>query len=58
MKCPYCSSEELKVKDTRKNYETCILRTLTCLDCNRNFDTIEGIDQDSVKREMQLRESA
>lgn len=43
MKCPYCSSTEIKVVDKR-DVESGIRRRRECLACNKRFTTYERID--------------
>ena len=45
MKCPFCSSEDNKVVDSRSADEsTAIRRRRECLQCNRRFTTYEKIE--------------
>lgn len=45
MKCPYCSSTNLKVADKRNNYqEATIRRRRECLNCHKRFTTYERIE--------------
>lgn len=44
MKCPYCSSEDLKVTDKRASPEG-IRRRRECLDCGKRFTTYETIER-------------
>ena len=44
MKCPYCSSEELKVTDKRPSPEG-IRRRRECIDCGKRFTTYETIEK-------------
>lgn len=41
MKCPYCSHEETKVRETRANEDNSIRRRRECLKCERRFTTYE-----------------
>lgn len=42
MKCPYCSSTDLNVVDTRK-FDTVVLRVRVCKTCHQSFQTEETI---------------
>jgi len=45
MKCPFCSSEDLKVTDSRNHSElNAIRRRRECLGCHKRFTTFETID--------------
>ena len=45
MKCPYCSSQNLKVTDSRDSADAnAIRRRRECLDCARRFTTFETIE--------------
>ncbi len=44
MKCPYCSSEELKVVDKRDSEEKSVWRRRECLKCGKRFTTYERIE--------------
>ena len=45
MKCPYCSSENLKVIDSRDSADSnAIRRRRECLECARRFTTFETIE--------------
>jgi transcriptional repressor NrdR len=44
MRCPYCSSEELKVVDKRNSEEKSIWRRRECLKCGKRFTTYERIE--------------
>ncbi len=46
MKCPYCSSRDTKVTDSRDTDEgASIRRRRQCLMCNRRFTTYETVEQ-------------
>ena len=46
MKCPYCSSLESKVIDSRlAKEETSIRRRRECLDCKSRFTTYERVEE-------------
>ena len=54
MRCPKCSSEELKVLETRADKVASTRRRRECLDCNHRFSTIEEVlreDLAVVKRD-------
>lgn len=44
MKCPYCSSEELKVIDKRNHEDKSIKRRRECIKCAKRFTTHERIE--------------
>jgi transcriptional repressor NrdR len=44
MRCPYCSSEDLKVIDKRTSDEKAIRRRRECLKCGKRFTTYERIE--------------
>lgn len=44
MKCPYCSSEELKVVDKREADDNTTRRRRECLSCEKRFTTYERIE--------------
>jgi transcriptional repressor NrdR len=44
MRCPYCSSEDLKVIDKRASDEKAIRRRRECLKCGKRFTTYERIE--------------
>src|SRR5690242_21793402 len=45
MKCPFCSSEETQVIDTRANVEAnTTRRRRKCLGCEKRFTTYERVD--------------
>lgn len=49
MKCPYCSSDNDKVVDSRASREgAAIRRRRQCLDCERRFTTYEYIEETQV----------
>ena len=43
MKCPYCSSSEMKVVDKRNSLDS-IRRRRECLKCNKRFTTYERVE--------------
>ena len=45
MKCPYCSSEELMVLETRNSKENMVRRRRSCTKCGRRFTTYEYIEE-------------
>ena len=45
MKCPYCSSEELMVLETRDSKENMVRRRRSCAKCGRRFTTYEYIEE-------------
>jgi len=46
MRCPFCSSEELRVVDKRKSpVSDAIRRRRECLSCSKRFTTYERIEQ-------------
>lgn len=47
MKCPYCSSESLKVTNKRSSPEG-IRRRRECLKCKKRFTTYEKIEQSGI----------
>ena len=50
MKCPFCSSDNDRVIDTRASTEgTSIRRRRECLDCKERYTTYERVEQTSVK---------
>jgi len=54
MRCPYCTSEELKVLDKRSSDEKSIRRRRECLKCEKRFTTyerIESVDLIVVKKD-------
>jgi transcriptional repressor NrdR len=54
MRCPYCSSDELKVLDKRTSDEKSIWRRRECLKCGKRFTTyerVESVDLIVVKKD-------
>lgn len=50
MKCPYCSSTDTKVTDSRDTDDGCaIRRRRQCLSCGRRFTTYETVEQAPVR---------
>jgi transcriptional repressor NrdR len=50
MRCPYCSSDQLKVTDTRETSDDlAIRRRRECLDCRRRFTTFETIELQNLQ---------
>ncbi len=50
MKCPYCSSRDTKVTDSRDTDEgVSIRRRRQCLSCNRRFTTYETVEQSALR---------
>ena len=50
MKCPYCSSRETKVTDSRDTDEgSSIRRRRQCLICNRRFTTYETVEKTPLR---------
>ena len=47
MKCPYCSSTELKVTDKRPSPEG-IRRRRECIQCKKRFTTYEKIEKEDI----------
>jgi transcriptional repressor NrdR len=47
MKCPYCSSEKLRVTDKRSSFEG-IRRRRECLKCGKRFTTYEKIERENL----------
>jgi len=46
MKCPFCSSNENKVTDSRETSEaTAIRRRRECIDCGKRFTTYEYVEK-------------
>jgi len=49
MKCPYCTSENSKVLDSRSNDDTnSIRRRRECLNCGKRFTTYETIESTPI----------
>jgi transcriptional repressor NrdR len=44
MRCPYCSSEEMKVIDKRSSDEKSVWRRRECLKCGKRFTTYERVE--------------
>lgn len=44
MKCPFCSSKETKVVETRETGEEVTRRRRQCLKCNKRFTTYEKLE--------------
>lgn len=44
MKCPYCSTNEIKVVDKRESINNLIRRRRECLKCKKRFTTYEAIE--------------
>ncbi len=50
MKCPFCSSRDTKVTDSRDTDEgVSIRRRRQCLSCNRRFTTYETVEQSALR---------
>lgn len=50
MKCPYCSSSDTKVTDSRDTDDgSAIRRRRQCLECGRRFTTYETVEQPPVR---------
>ena len=45
MRCPYCSSSEMKVNDKRDTEQQSIRRRRECLSCHKRFTTYERVEQ-------------
>ena len=45
MNCPYCSSDDLKVLETRDSQDNRVRRRRECLTCGRRFTTYEYIEK-------------
>ncbi|HML03723.1 MAG TPA: transcriptional regulator NrdR [Candidatus Bathyarchaeia archaeon] len=45
MKCPYCSSEDLKTLETRDSQDNAVRRRKECAKCERRFTTYEYIEK-------------
>lgn len=48
MKCPFCSTEEIKVLDTRESNIDTTRRRRECLKCGKRFTTYERIELDNL----------
>ncbi|MDD4815553.1 MAG: transcriptional regulator NrdR [Clostridia bacterium] len=49
MKCPYCTSENSKVLDSRSNEDTnAIRRRRECLNCGKRFTTYETVESTPI----------
>ena len=44
MKCPFCTSQKLKVNETRISNNNITRRRKECLDCKKRFTTYESIN--------------
>jgi len=51
MRCPYCDSDNHRVKDTQHD-KSYIYRLRHCKDCNKTFGTIESYDNLIFVRDM------
>lgn len=50
MRCPFCSSEETQVKDSRPSDDNCIIkRRRLCLECGSRFTTLERVHLREIK---------
>lgn len=49
VRCPFCSSKETKVVETRKTEEDGIRRRRECLKCSKRFTTYERIENFSLR---------
>jgi transcriptional repressor NrdR len=48
MRCPYCSSEKIRVVDKRASDERTIRRRRECLSCKKRFTTYERVETDLI----------
>ncbi len=48
LKCPYCSTNRIKVVDKRPSDDRTVRRRRECLKCKKRFTTYERIDTDIV----------
>jgi transcriptional repressor NrdR len=44
LKCPYCSSENLRTLETRDSPDNAVRRRKECADCGRRFTTYEYVE--------------
>lgn len=50
MKCPYCSSQNTKVTDSRDTDDgSTIRRRRQCLECGKRFTTYETVEQPTIR---------
>ncbi|MDO4691182.1 MAG: transcriptional regulator NrdR [Fusobacterium sp.] len=48
MKCPFCSSEDTKVVDSRTALDGSIRRRRECLSCQKRFSTYERFEENQI----------